>query len=299
MHIQIKIKQPPLFNFEECLWFLNRSYDDCMLYLTGSSVSKVVSIEGTDFILTVNEKAGFLIINATTAQPGPYATERIRDYVSAWFDLERDLSAFYKLLRNDPILGYMAGAYKGLRLIGIAELFESICWGIIGQQINLTFAYKLKRRLVELYGETIQEHGRIYHTFPRPETIAGLSVETLQGLQFSKQKAGYLINVAGLFTDGSLKKSSFANLAPEEKLKSLTAIKGIGVWTANYIAMKTLNEIGCVPQGDAGLLKALELHGLINDRKDLATIDKIFSYYRGWESYLVHYLWRSLAVKTE
>jgi DNA-3-methyladenine glycosylase II len=76
--------------------------------------------------------------------------------VSGWFDLERNMDPFYSLLRHDVRLFYMADAFAGLRIVGIPNLFEALCWSITGQQINLTFAYKLKRRLVETYGTHLE-----------------------------------------------------------------------------------------------------------------------------------------------
>ncbi len=92
----------------------------------------------------------------------------LRGQITALFDLEKDLAPFYSLLRTDPDLAFMTTDYWGLRLIGIPDLFEALCWSIIGQQINLTFAYTLKRRLVELAGEQIAYDGHVYFGFPPP-----------------------------------------------------------------------------------------------------------------------------------
>jgi 3-methyladenine DNA glycosylase/8-oxoguanine DNA glycosylase len=82
----------------------------------------------------------------------------------------------------------------------------------------------------------------------------------------------------------------------DEQVKLLTAIRGIGVWTANYALMKTLKQLQAIPYGDVGLLNALLNHGLIKDKKDTAGIEQLFRRFKGWESYLVFYLWRSLAM---
>lgn len=77
----------------------------------------------------------------------------------------------------------------------------------------------------------------------------------------------------------------------------LMSVKGIGIWTANYALMKSLKEQSSIPYGDAGLLQALLIHNIITDKKDGLQIRNFFQEMRGWESYVVFYLWRSLAKK--
>ena len=180
--------------------------------------------------------------------------------------------------------------------MNIPDVFEALVWSIIGQQINLTFAYKLKRELVEKYGTPVNYEGGLIHAFPKPDALAVLTIDELRDMQFSRQKAAYIINAAAIFRDGNLSKEILLNLPAAEKIAALTTLKGVGKWTANYVMMKSLNDTTGVPDGDVGLLKALEDHRLIFDRKDKKSIAAVFNSFAGWESYLVHYLWRSLAI---
>ena len=81
-------------------------------------------------------------------------------------------------------------------------MFETICWAIIGQQINLKFAYTLKKRLVEGYGEKMEYDNEEYFLFPTPKVISKLEVEDLKPLQFTTRKAEYIIGIAKLFNEG-------------------------------------------------------------------------------------------------
>ena len=67
------------------------------------------------------------------------------------------------------------------------------------------------------------------------------------------------------------------------------------MWTANYALMKSLKQMQAIPYGDVGLLNALLNHQLIDDKKDLTRMAPLFKKFKGWESYLVFYLWRSLS----
>ncbi|WP_025696071.1 DNA-3-methyladenine glycosylase family protein, partial [Paenibacillus forsythiae] len=104
-------------------------------------------------------------------RPGDAGLEDLARYVRDWFDLDRDLRPFYKLAAGDPLLGPLTERFRGLRIVGIPDLFEALCWAILGQQVNLAFAYKLKARLAEGYGESILRSGRRYHLFPAPERL--------------------------------------------------------------------------------------------------------------------------------
>nr|WP_232325479.1 DNA glycosylase [Pedobacter panaciterrae] len=263
-----------------------------------NQVIKVIDIEGQPILTSIAFYDHKLQIEVLTGNLKNDDANKLTEFVIDWFDLERNMEPFYRLVKNDSRLVYMATAYSGLRLVGIPNLFEAICWAIIGQQINLTFAYKLKRRLVERYGSYIHYNGSNYHIFPNSEVLAGLSPGDLSEMQFSRSKSQYLINVAKAFANGEISKEklmALPNLTARQKV--LTNIKGVGIWTANYALMKSLKEQSCIPYGDAGLLNSLVNHKIIRDKKLPIEIDSFFKDYPGWESYLVFYLWRSLANK--
>ena len=92
----------------------------------------------------------------------------------------------------------MVHQFSGLRIIGIPDLLEALSWAIIGQQINLTFAYTLKHRLDEKYGTKVTFENQSYYLFPEATTIAAINPEVLRPLQFSQRKAEYLIGLAEL-----------------------------------------------------------------------------------------------------
>lgn len=290
------IPKPALFSFDECLWFLDRNYDDCLHHITPGSLSKAVCINGEPVAFTIRDAGQQLAVELVHGGQNATLQAALVQYIIEWFDLERDIAPFYQLLRKHKTLAYMAGDFAGFRLIGIHDLYEALCWSIIGQQINLTFAYTLKRRLVEHYGNQLPVNGLSLHLFPRPEVLQQVPIGELRALQYSERKAEYLLLVSQLFASGTISKERLLACASyEEQVQLLTAIRGIGAWTANYALMKTLKQLQAIPYGDVGLLNALLNHALIKDKKDNAGIDKLFKRFKGWESYLVFYLWRSLS----
>lgn len=294
MH-SISIPKPQNFSFKECLWFLDRNYDDCLYHVSATSVIKPLRVDGQKVIFELKENGEELAVEILHNESGGDHSGVITDYVNDWLDMERDLSGFYQLLAKHYAFDYMPEEFAGLRLIGIPDVFEAICWCIIGQQINLTFAYKLKRRMVEQYGESVEIDGQVHHFFPKPEVLAQATMEDLKALQFSRQKADYVIHVARLISAGDFSKAELLTLPDREaQLKRLISVRGIGEWTANYVLMKTLKDMNCITIGDTGLNSALDAHGLVKDKKDKAEVRAFFDDFEGWKSYLVIYLWRSL-----
>jgi DNA-3-methyladenine glycosylase II len=288
-----KIKKPAYFSFKECLWFLDRGLDDCMHTVVKGGVLKLLEIDGKPVLLKVSDTKDHLVI---TLLLGRVKNKKvIYDYMEDWFDLDRDLSPFYTLLKKDKDLVFLLNNYSGLRLIGIPDLFETLCWCVIGQQINLTFAYRVKRRLVEKYGQVLEHEGRTHFLFPSPEAIRKLSVTKLRELQLTEKKAEYLIGIAALFADGVLTKKKLKDLGDEKlMLTELIKIRGIGEWTANYAIMKSLRAMNGVPYGDSGVNQALYNLKGIPKKNNREMVDAIFNKFDGWKTYLVYYLWRSL-----
>ncbi|TGN17993.1 DNA-3-methyladenine glycosylase family protein [Leptospira idonii] len=293
---KFEVKTPKRFKFEECLWFLDRNYDDCLLRIEKGSVFKLLKPKSGKLLVRIFTEKTKLYYEVIKGEPSQENILFLRDYITEWFDLKRDLTPFYKILNHDPYLSYMTKSYEGLRLIGIPDLFEALSWCIIGQQINLTFAYTLKRRLTENYGEKLKFKDHTYYLFPKHSVLADLTVDELRKLQFSGKKAEYIIGIAKSFSEGKINKNDLVSLPDlESKQKFLTQWKGVGIWTANYSLMKSLREPSCIPYGDVGLWNALERHRIIQNRNEKEKLTEFFEPYKGWESYLVFYLWRSLS----
>jgi DNA-3-methyladenine glycosylase II len=294
----ILIPVPPFFSFQECIWFLDRNYDDCLHIIDKKGITKALEIDGDITLFSIVERPDFLEIKVLQGKHDSLISEYLIRFVVEWFDMDRDIQPFYHLLEKDPYLGYMCDFYHGLRLIGITDLFEALCWSIIGQQINLSFAYKLKRRLVEKYGKHVEFENEVFYTFPSCHTLALAEPEELRTMQFSQKKAEYVIGIAKAFARGDLSKKLISEMPDfESRQKLLMSYRGIGLWTANYALMKSLRESDGIPHGDVGLLNALTRHGIISSRGEKERIEQFFGTYNGWESYAVIYLWRSLTVK--
>ncbi|MBC8064181.1 MAG: DNA-3-methyladenine glycosylase 2 family protein [Chlorobia bacterium] len=177
---------------------------------------------------------------------------------------------------------------SGTRIPQTLSLFDGLVWAIVGQQINLPFAFALRRRLFEKYGEPA---GNGLYATPTPERLADLDPEDLLLLQFSRRKAEYVTGVARLGWEWlqALEGMSFTRAYVK-----LTQTHGLGVWSANYILMRSLGFPDCVPYGDTGLSSGLVgLYDLAHkpDRKEIERLMEPFSPYRSFATY---HLWQSM-----
>ena len=296
-------------SWTECLKHLGRSESEIMHRIANGRVYKAVSFGERALVLELAagaEAGGDPHIRWTTALrvgfPHGGDTPELRaaaaDYVREWFGLDDNLQAFYDMARRDPVLAPAAAAHQGLRLIGIPDLFEALVWSIIGQQIGLGFAYTLKKRLVEAYGEVLPVNTAAgeppYRLFPRPARLAALNPDALRPLQFSVRKAEYIIGIARLIEGGRLCRSALLKLDEEEARAQLLAIRGVGAWTADYVGMKCLRRPSAFPAADAGLHQALRRELKLGRKPLPAEIAQAAAPWRGHEAYATFYLWQSL-----
>lgn len=282
------------FSFDACLEFLNRGYDECLYCVTADYVRRLIRISSGLVLIQVSSDGNHICV-AANKKTSIIDNEEIKLYVSDWFDVNRDISGFYKLMDSHDETKDFSTHYHGLRLMGIVDLFEALCWCVIGQQINLTFAHKIKTRLVHQFGDSFEYDGIVYHCFPTPQALIKVNREDMVNMQFSKQKIAYIENISQAFCEGELKKSQLLKLTKQQQMDKLLAIKGIGPWTANYVSMKSLRNMSCIAYGDTGLSSALHSLFKTNKKPDKITIDNIFQPFSGWESYLNFYLWKSLS----
>ncbi len=217
------------------------------------------------------------------------AAERLARRV---FHLDTDIAALERDVAADPVFVAVAARYRGLRPVLIADPFEALVWAILGQQINVIFAAKLKRALVERFGTALEVEGRRYWLFPRAETLAALEHERdLRPLQFSRQKSAYTILAARAVAGGTLDLEALRALPEAEALARLMALKGVGRWTAEYVLMRGLGFPDVLPAGDGGLRRIIGRAYGYGRLATEAEVRAIAAAWRPWRSYAALYWW--------
>jgi DNA-3-methyladenine glycosylase II len=291
----LEICPPTEFNFAECLVFLGRSSQEVLHQIIDGYLYKLVKVNGELILLKIGRTPDSIKVEFPISTLPKSAREKVAAYIWEWFDLDKDLGDFYEVVSKDKVLQQIANKYYGLRIICIQDLFEALTWAIIGQQINLTFAYTLKKRFVEHFGECLTFDGYTFWLFPAFEKIASMDVDNLRKLQFTVRKAEYIIGVAGAMKNGEMTKEILLQKQDYQQIKKfLMASRGIGAWTADYVMMKCLHHPSAFPITDVGLHNALKLQIGLECKPTIEEIEEMSINWEGWQAYATFYLWRSL-----
>lgn len=270
------------------------SFREVLHRIENESVIKALLVEEQPIIFRTSSADKNLNVEFLNVRPNAKIRKKIEGYIREWFDMETDLKPFYALARKDELLKDLVKEFHGYRIIGQPDLFESLVWAVLGQQINLQFAYTLKQRFVQQFGERINFDGNDHYLFPEPKLVATLSDDDLLPLQFSRQKSNYVKLIGEAFAGGVISKDKLSELSFDDAKTELMKIKGIGNWTANYALMKTFRYPNAFPLEDAGLHNAIKNLKGMKKKPSLSQVKKIFKTYKGWEAYATLYLWKSL-----
>jgi 3-methyladenine DNA glycosylase/8-oxoguanine DNA glycosylase len=254
---------------------LPRGYraDLTLRYLGRDSDSLCERVEGNT-ILTADTK---IVLDAGRASARPAAATARK-----LLGLNIDVAPFE---RAHPAL---VRGHEGAHLPQTATVWESLMWAIVGQQVNLPFAYRLRRVLVELCGEPAKNGLRRH---PTPERVARLEYDDLTTRQFSRSKARYVIDTARLIAAGALPLETFPAREPSEVEAMLLDVRGIGIWTANYVMMRGCAFPDCVPAGDSALSASLQTYLGLDHRPDAHETRTLMQRFAPWRSLATFHLW--------
>jgi len=170
-----------------------------------------------------------------------------------------DLVAFSAWAAGEEELAELVVRFAGYRPTLAPDPFEMLVGAITAQQVSLFAALAIRNRLVERLGERV---GRVW-AFPARERVAAASEEELFSLGFSRRKAEYVIGLARSEID----LSALGRLPDDEVKTQLTALRGLGEWTADWFLARYLGRPRAWPAGDLALRKAVRaLYGDVDVR---------------------------------
>jgi DNA-3-methyladenine glycosylase II len=174
------------------------------------------------------------------------------------FGLDFDLPGFYRVAKADPALAPLLEPLYGLRPTLAPSTLEMLVGSITAQQVNLVFAFTLRARLVRRYGVPRNIDGVTVYAFPTPEMLARARVRDLRAMQYSVRKAEYIRGIASALTRGTLDVQALAVAPDAHVIERLTALRGLGRWTADWYLARCLGRGAVCPAGDLGVRKAFD-----------------------------------------
>jgi len=225
--------------------------------------------------------------------PAAFATglPEIAGHVRRVFDLQADPSGVRDQLAADPRLRPLLKRRPGLRVPGAWDPFEIAVRAVVGQQVSVAAARTICGRIAERYGDPLPANGHrtLTRVFPAPERLANVR---MNGLGLTTRRIATIGGLARAFTNGDIAIGAADSL--ENTVSRLTALPGIGPWTAQYIAMRALGEPDAFPTGDLGLIRAWERQ--TNAKVGAKDLDRAAEAWRPWRAYAALHLWTSLDV---
>ena len=277
----------PPYSFDLTVHRFARFKDEIVDRVEPKRYRRLLAVDGRLVLATVTD-AG------TTTKPllqvevqGDRKTDLTRPEIAAQLRrilcTDLDIKPFYRLVKNDELLGPIAPRFRGLKLPASPTVFESLVMAVLSQQVNLTFAYSIKKELVETFGEQRQINGDRYHAFPSPARFAEQKEEDLLRFRLSRAKAGTLVRLGQAFASGAITDQDLTSLSDNEVVERLTQIKGIGRWSADIALLRGLARIDAFPGGDLGVVKYVA-QGLLG-KAEKATETEMRKFAERWRPY--------------
>jgi len=173
--------------------------------------------------------------------------------VTRMLGLDRDLSGFYRLARNDSTLRPLAERLRGMKPVQYPTAFEAFANAVVCQLISVTAGMSVLNRLAEAFGKTMRFDSVAMRSFAVAESVARSNPEALRALGLSRQKGEYLIALARLAADPKDRDfGSIDALSDDDAIERLSEIRGVGRWTAEYVLLRGFGRINIFPGDDVG-----------------------------------------------
>ena len=259
-----------IIDFEATLDRYRRYGTDLANRFEAGVFSKVVRTAGGPCLLSLYRAEDRIELRLTpadgAARSGSAAIDEAIAAAGKILGLSFPLQAFYAFAAGDPVLAAAVENHHGLRPNLQVDPFEMIVSSITAQQINLGFAYTVRSRLVAEYGEPHVFDGEIHYAFPTPDRMAEASPGDLLPLQFSRQKERYILNLARSIREGEIDLAGLAERDDASVERELTALVGIGRWTADWFRARYLGRGNVIAAGDLAVKRSIERHYFNGER---------------------------------
>ena len=202
-------------------------------------------------------------------------------------DLDADPVAITDALGADPVIGAVVSRRPGLRSPGAVDGAEALVRAVVGQQVSVSGARTVLGRIAERLGEPVDDpDGGLTRTFPSAAAVADAPDSALP-MPAARRRA--LRAACQLVATGELRLDVGADR--DAARRGLIGVRGIGPWTAEYIAMRALGDPDAFPGTDLGVRQALTRLGVGASPREVAGVAEAW---RPWRAYATHHLWNTL-----
>jgi AraC family transcriptional regulator of adaptative response / DNA-3-methyladenine glycosylase II len=276
----------PPYDWESLLAFLAGRAIPGVEEVASGAYRRSFALHGRHGILEVRHEKSVHALEARIRFCEPLSLLPIVTRLRALFDLAADTSVIAGHFRRDLLLGRLVRKYPGLRVPGAWDGFELAVRAILGQQVSVAAASTLAGQIAQKFGQrlSVSDTGGLSIVFPAAEALANADVP---GMPRVRARAIRSLAEAVVSGDVTLSLSG----TEEASLASLARIRGIGEWTAQYIALRALRQPDAFPVNDLVLLRTAGQGSPLT----ATALSKRAEQWRPWRAYAALYLWRAAA----
>jgi AraC family transcriptional regulator of adaptative response / DNA-3-methyladenine glycosylase II len=291
--VTLRLRYRPPYDWPAMLDYLATRAIAGVEEVLGEVYRRTVAHDGFVGTVEVRHEPAWSNLVVTIRFPSVRALPAILARVRRVFDVGADIETIGAHLSRDPFLAPLVAQRPGLRAPGGWDGFELAVRAILGQQVTVAAARGLAGRLVALCGTVLPVGGdqppMLSRAFPSPEQVAAANLGPL-GMPAARRAA--LVALAeAVIADRHLFRP-FGTV--EEAIARLRAIRGVGEWTAQYIALRALRETDAFPASDVGLLRGATRGA--GARPTPADLLQRAEPWRPWRAYAAQHLWAADAV---
>ena len=286
--VALRLRYRPPYEWDCMLDFLRSRAIAGVEVVDGGRYLRTVEIDGAMGSIEVTHLPDRQSLNVSIRFPDVRLLPAIVARVRRQFDLGADIGTIGDHLSGDPVLAPLVARRPGLRAPGGWDGFEIAVRAVLGQQISVAAARQLAGQLVALHGRPVPKsfliHPDLSHAFPAAKRLASAASIRL-GMPAARLAALQAVAKAAV-ADPNLFRP-FGSI--EQTVARLRTIRGIGEWTAQYIALRAIREMDAFPATDIALLRSVS--AMDGEKSTPADLLSRAESWRPWRAYAAQHLW--------
>jgi DNA-3-methyladenine glycosylase II len=284
----------PPFRLDVTVWALRRRTHNQIDQWDGTVYTRVLLVDHTPVKVGVSQRQTDnhpeLLVTVWSPAPVGQGTARISEALQRMLGLQVDVTEFYALAEKDPLVSPLAHHFLGLKPPRFPSLFEALLNAFACQQVSLDVGIMLLNRLAATFGVQLDDGQAVFSAFPEPEAFANASVEGIRALGFSHQKARAITELATALVQSQRDFSLLEAMSDDEAKTSLSSLRGVGRWTAEYVLLRGLGRLDSFPGDDAGAQKNLQYLLHLEEKPPYETIKELTSPWRPYAGFVYFHL---------
>jgi len=276
----------PPYNWDRMLEFFQRRAIPGVEWVDGQIYRRTIRLSTTRGTIAVRHASKNHCLNLDVCVTDSRNLMTVVERIRRMFDLDANPRAIHQTLIRDPLLAERIQKTPGLRLPGSWDPFETAVRAVVGQQISVKGAITQLGRIARTAGTPYEGDEKPHLAWFFPDA-AEMVASDMASIGMPQKRKETLRQIAQQMVSGSLELDTPGDLP--RFVDTMTALPGIGDWTANYVAMRALGEPDAFPASDLGIMKALQEGGT---RPTVRQVTVRAEAWRPWRAYAAIYLWQ-------